>query len=98
MGLEPEDRKRLLLVGDVEGGLAKLYSQVVGRGMVLVLPGQSPKKSQEISSKNVIINQTAKQLTIFIANLRNRLLTPSVTWTFLSWFMEQFMMDEDDHD
>ena len=28
MGLEPEDRKRLLLVGDVEGGLAKLYSQV----------------------------------------------------------------------
>ena len=50
MGLEPEDRKRLLLVGDVEGGLAKLYSQVVGRGMVLVLPGQSPKKSQEMSS------------------------------------------------
>lgn len=32
MGLEPEDRKRLLLVGDVEGGLAKLYSQVVGQG------------------------------------------------------------------
>lgn len=28
MGLEPEDRRQLLLVGDVEGGLAKLYSQV----------------------------------------------------------------------
>jgi len=31
MGLEPEDRKRLLLVGDVEGGLAKLYSQVAAQ-------------------------------------------------------------------
>lgn len=32
MGLEPpEDRRQLLLVGDVEGGLAKLYSQVAAQ-------------------------------------------------------------------
>lgn len=78
MGLEPEDRKRLLLVGDVEGGLAKLYSQVVGQGKQgLGLAWSVPKKiPRNVINKNVIINQTAKQLTIFIANLRTRLLTP----------------------
>lgn len=44
MGLEPEDRKRLLLVGDVEGGLAKLYSQVVGQGEGLGLAWSVPQK------------------------------------------------------
>lgn len=65
MGLEPEDRKRLLLVGDVEGGLAKLYSQVVGQGKqgLGLAWSAPPRKSQWISStKNVFINQTAKQL------------------------------------
>ena len=77
MGLEPEDRKRLLLVGDVEGGLAKLYSQVVGQGEGLGLAWSVPQKiPMNFINENVFINQTAKQLTFFIANLRDRLLTP----------------------
>ncbi len=50
MGLEPEDRKRLLLVGDVEGGLAKLYSQV----------GWGTKTPKKFRQKKVFINQSTK--------------------------------------
>ena len=64
MGLEPEDRKRLLLVGDVEGGLAKLYSQVVGQGKQgLGLAWSVPQKiPRNVINKNVFINRTAQTI------------------------------------